>query len=644
MQGKGSRGDSPSGVPAIGDLIAELECVRSAMMEQESALDFSQFGDHSESARNLVHYLALRRFDLRATQERLSALGVSSLGRSEGHVLYNLDVVLQILYRLEGLAPPRREVGGLTPSEGRLLLDRNAARLLGPCRRDRSVRIMVTMPQRAATDYHLVRDLLANGMDCMRINCAHDGEPDWSGMISNLRRAEMEVGRSCRILMDIAGPKLRTGPLRPGPQVVRLRPQRDLLGKVVKPARVWLTPAETQVAPPEAAAATLPIPRKFLRRLSRGAVLRMRDARGSRRALRVESRAGDSFWASANKTAYVATGTVLSSAGSKTKVGSLPHAVQPMTLKVGDTLVVSGLGIEGRDAVRDAAGRVRTPAVISCTLPEALAFVRKGQPIWFDDGRIGGVVTGTSRNELRTRIIEAADGGSKLQADKGINLPKSELKLKPITEKDAKDLLFVAKNADLVGYSFLRAPEDVDLLRVSLPEKARPRMGVILKIETLRAFEQLPSILLASMRGPLVGVMIARGDLAVECGYERLSEVQEEILWLCEAAHMPTIWATQVLESLTKTGVPSRAEVTDAAMGERAECVMLNKGPYMLEAVKALDSILERMQAHQAKKSALLRHLNIAESFFAGHPDDTGAVPQGSQVATDAVSHSATKK
>ena len=71
-------------------------------------------------------------------------------------------------------------------------------------------------------------------------------------------------------------------------------------------------------------------------------------------------------------------------------------------------------------------------------------------------------------------------------------------------------------------------------------------------------------------------VMIARGDLAVEVGFTRLAELQEELLWLCEAAHVPVVWATQVLQSLAKTGFPTRAEVTDAAHAVRAECVMLN--------------------------------------------------------------------
>lgn len=111
-------------------------------------------------------------------------------------------------------------------------------------------------------------------------------------------------------------------------------------------------------------------------------------------------------------------------------------------------------------------------------------------------------------------------------------------------------------------------------------------LGLILKIETRRGFEHLPEMLLAAMVGTSAGVMIARGDLAVECGYERMAEVQEEILWACEAAHMPVVWATQVLETLAKTGLPSRAEITDAAMGGRAECVMLNKGPHILDAMR----------------------------------------------------------
>ena len=93
---------------------------------------------------------------------------------------------------------------------------------------------------------------------------------------------------------------------------------------------------------------------------------------------------------------------------------------------------------------------------------------------------------------------------------------------------------------------------------------------------------------------------------------ERLAEIQEEILWLCEAGHVPAIWATQVLDTLARTGVPSRAEVTDAAASVGAECVMLNKGPYVDEAVRVLTDILRRMEKHHFKKRSLYRKLKVS--------------------------------
>ena len=132
---------------------------------------------------------------------------------------------------------------------------------------------------------------------------------------------------------------------------------------------------------------------------------------------------------------------------------------------------------------------------------------------------------------------------------------------------------------------------------------------ILLKIETPLAVRNLPRLIVQTGARHPVAVMIARGDLAMEVGLGRLSEVQEEILWLCEAAHIPVVWATQVLDALLKDGVPSRAEVTDAAMGQRAECVMLNKGPYLPEAVGFLSDVLHRMDRHQHKKSARLSAL-----------------------------------
>jgi pyruvate kinase len=210
-------------------------------------------------------------------------------------------------------------------------------------------------------------------------------------------------------------------------------------------------------------------------------------------------------------------------------------------------------------------------------------------------------------------ILHAGVDGGKLGSAKGINLPETELGADAMTEKDRHDLDFVAEHADIVGLSFVRRPEDVFELQRELAARGKSGLGIILKIESRQGFDQLPLTLLAALRHHPVGIMVARGDLAVEIGFERLAEVQEEILWLSEAAHIPVIWATQVLETLAKTGIPSRAEVTDAAMGVCAECVMLNKGEHIVEAVRFLDHVLHRMQAHHLKKRSMLRRLAVAQ-------------------------------
>ena len=135
------------------------------------------------------------------------------------------------------------------------------------------------------------------------------------------------------------------------------------------------------------------------------------------------------------------------------------------------------------------------------------------------------------------------------------------------------------------------------------------RPAIVAKVESAVAVRNLPEIVVRGAGYQPLAVMIARDDLAVEIGFARLAEIQEEILWLCEAAQVPVVWATQVLDSFVRKGSHSRAEITDAAMAERAECVMLNKGAHVLEAVGALDDVLGRMEAHQSKKTSRLRAL-----------------------------------
>ncbi len=576
------------------------------------------------SALNLIHYWAIRQFDLRKLQAGLAVFGLSSLGRSESHVEAALAAVRSAITAiLDGRWQPPSP-SAVPIEQGAETLRRNTVELLGPRPPHRATRIMVTLPSEAATDPELVRGLVRRGMNIARINCAHDDAGAWRAMAHHVRAAAASMGVPCLVAMDLSGPKLRTGPLEPGPRVIKLRPTRNALGQVVAPARAWLTSTEKHTHPPEAGMASLTVPRQWLTNRNPGDVVVLQDTRGSRRHLIVEAVDGpgdaSGLVLTARKTCYLRTGTALhvDGSGESAEIGELPSTEQSLLLHAGDLLQLTR---DCSPAPVDA-GKV---ARIGCTLPEALDHARVGDAVHFDDGKIGGQVVSADHDVLTVRIDHPGQGAARLKAGKGINMPDTALPISAITDRDVADLSVVVELADLVDLSFVRTPADVEQLLDELGRLGGDNLGIVLKIETRQGFEHLPQLLLTAMRRPRVGVMIARGDLAVECGYERMAELQEEILWLCEAAHLPVIWATQVLEQLAKTGLPSRAEISDAAMSERAECVMLNKGPYLDDAVTVLDNIMRRMAEHHYKKNALFRPLKSwSVPRHEGVDDDSG--------------------
>lgn len=564
------------------------------------------------SAINLLHYLALRYQDVRGLQDKLGFLGVSRLGRAESHVMASLLAVREILTRLAKAKPLDKETPIVSIKQGRKLLRSNTNALLGKKLKGSKARIMVTLPAEAAENKTLVHELVAAGMSCARINCAHDDEEVWRAMINNIKRARRKTGRNCKICMDLGGPKLRTGAMRRGPQVIHLQPERDLFGHVISPARVWLAPFDVQSVAP--AHVYLPLLTNASNGLKKDDKIRFTDARGKRCTLLIDESQANGWWANCFESAYVVPGTELRrdhDDATVARIGELPAVEQSITLKIGDTLILHADDTPGAPARYDVEGNLLQPAHISCTLPEVFRYVKTGEPILLDDGKIAGVIRGVSKEALQVEILYSKEEGTKLRADKGINLPESDLKLGGLTEKDREDLKFIAKHADVVSLSFVNGPRDVMTLLKAL-KQLRAKLGLIVKIETQRGFRNLPAILLAAMRTHPVGVMIARGDLAIEAGWRNLAGIQEEILWLCEAAHLPIIWATQVLETLAKKGIPSRAEISDAAMAQQAECVMLNKGPHILQTVRMLDDILKSMEEYHQKKAPMLPALKAS--------------------------------
>ena len=449
----------------------------------------------------------------------------------------------------------------------------------------------------------------------MRINCAHDHPEAWKKMILNLRAAERQLGKSCRISFDLAGPKLRTEQIQPGLEFIKWKPIRNDLGQLIKPAKIHFS---TQPSSVENKNYVIPIQGNLLESAKIGDQIRLTDTRGSRRFLNVIEVNKTSCICESDKTAYVISNTKLSlyrgkKLIAKDTITQLPPQPQAISLTQGDSLMVIKGEILGKSAVFDDQGNQIEPACIGCTVPEVFRDVKIGERIFFDDGKIAGVIREVFEHQFRVEITSVVNGTAKLKSEKGINLPDTTLNLPALTEKDIQDLEFIAQYGDIVALSFVQKPEDIEQFIIELKRVKGDHLGMILKIENQQAFDQLPRLLLTAMQHPPLAVMVARGDLGVELGFERLSEVQEEILWLCEAAHIPVIWATQVLESMAKGGMPSRAEVTDAAMGSRAECVMLNKGAYIDKALQFLCDVLRRMQAHQDKKTSMLRKLSSSD-------------------------------
>ncbi|MFC2969813.1 pyruvate kinase [Acidimangrovimonas pyrenivorans] len=252
----------------------------------------------------------------------------------------------------------------------------------------------------------------------------------------------------------------------------------------------------------------------------------------------------------------------------------------------------------------DAGGRV----LATLSHPQLIDHLRADSEIWIDDGKIGARVIERAPSHAVLEVTSARDKGVKLKPEKGVNLPGVDIDIPALTAADLAALDTVMQHADIVGFSFVQTPEDVRDLIAAMEERREERdlPALMLKIETQLAVRNLPRLIVQAGGALPVAVMIARGDLAVEIGLERMSEIQEELLWLCEAAQVPVVWATQVLDGLLKEGHASRAEATDAAMSQRAECVMLNKGAYLPEAVQMLRGILGRMDRHQSKKMARL--------------------------------------
>ncbi|MCP9797212.1 pyruvate kinase [Cyanobium sp. Lug-B] len=539
------------------DTLRALRATLERIAVEEAACLEAIHPDYRASARNLLHVMAFHRHAHPGLPKALRQRGLCALTDCDAHLMSSLEAVITALEALEGLGPSaavtQQQPGSPAGLGGPAALEQHGDRLFGALAAAGGAGIMVTLPAEAAGSPALVADLLAAGMSIARINGADDDPVVWGRMVDALRAARVITGRPCAIAMDLAGPKLRTGQLALQPAVIRARPPRDRMGRPTQPVRILAVPPGALPGPEDMEAVRLPARLSKAKRLKQGSRLQGRDGSGRWRTLQVMRRGPDGvLLLQAEKTCHFTSGLVF-----RQRHGKARLRVGPLAPESGERLLRPG------DVLRLTPEPDQGGGTLPCTLPEVFGDLCLGERVLFDDGRIGAVIRGVSAQEVVIEVTKAQARGSRLRSDKGINFPDSDLRTPALTAKDIEDLAFAAQHADMISSSFVHRESDIQSLRHCLEGMGRGDLAVVLKIETRQAYLNLPRLLLAAMaHGAPVGVMIARGDLAIECGWEALAPIQEEILRICTAANVPCIWATEVLDALAQHGHPTSPLLT----------------------------------------------------------------------------------
>lgn len=444
------------------------------------------------SARNMARWLALR-------QNALS--GGAAPGRSAGRMQEaprtSVTAILAALAQIAGLGP----APAAPPAEGEPampLLDSRRNVLFGAQDPEGPrTRVMVTLPPEAGRDGGtLMTGLVAAGMDCVRINCAHDRPEVWSSMVDALK--SLDMGRAIPVSMDLGGPKF----------------------------------------------------------------------------------------------------CVRATAAGK-KAGGVQRLFRP-----GDRFAL----------VQDPDQGPKGMFSVALSHPALVEALQPGSVLTIGHGKIWASVDSLEEGCALMQVTRAPEKGGKIKPGKGVTLPGVNLPVRALTPDDLRLLDFVLLHADVVIFSFVETVADVEALITAMEARRKPGRalpGIVLKIETPQALHNLPDLIVAAGGRVPVAVMIARDDLAAEIGVERLCEIQDEVLWLCEAGQVPVVWSSHVLEGMVRDGKASRAEVADAALSHRAECVLLNEGPHLTDAVGFLRDVLLQMSHHAPKKPPKLGPLTL---------------------------------
>ncbi|MEA3372709.1 MAG: pyruvate kinase [Campylobacterota bacterium] len=595
--------------------LEEIQRLRTELFAARKKVDASH--PRYQSLLNLKQYMILRSEDRTELQEKLFLMSLSSLGRSYAHVAASIDTLYdQLSGSLRREAITSEEMAGfhhVSIQEAIELASRNSTTLFGGRASARlskqKTAVMVTLPSYAADhDGRLIRGLAKAGVRIFRINTAHDSIDTWQAMAEVIAaiNATRDADSQVKIFVDLAGPKIRTGRILRLDLPVVIGSNKREKEVVIYPKNAMTASEGVDAITQKKVPAQICVEKRFFKKIKADGPVKVVDAIGKKALITITELTGAYAKGVIDKKVYLNRDSTLRRKHHQGTVLNCERQVDPIRLFKDDRLVITERNTPGHSAVTDMQGNVTEPALIGCSFKGVASFVNVGDKVFIDDGKIGVVVLEKRDHEIICRVTNAKVGGTLLKEEKGINFPDSHIDTSALTGTDRQNLLSVIDFADHVSISFCQRAEDVKALQELLEENGRSDIGIIAKIETKRAVANMPQILEQLLLCEKSGVMIARGDLAIEVGFKHMAYVQEKLLDICDAAHMPVIWATQVLESQMKSNLPSRAEVTDAAMSSRAECVMLNKGSFAIDTIDVLKHILHDMHLIFKKNRQLL--------------------------------------
>ncbi len=568
------------------------------------------------SIQNLRAYTYLRSKDITTLQEKLTNFGLSSLGRSQSCILSAINQDLIIVSALLGVDTKELESHDnfLSFKESQRIMEEKAT-VFGKLDSDLITKVMVTLPSEAKDSPSLIRELIATDTSVLRINTAHDDPIAWGKMAQTIQEENKLQNKETKIYVDLAGPKNRTGKIIKNTYPFKIGSKEgekvEITSKILENT---LTKRESKDGK---SIASLVVEDGFYEEAFKhqDKIFIQDVERGKKQSFKLIVEEGKLF-AIIDKKVLILPTTIVKLKTKRETLKSKLHNFIAQTeiirLFREDSIIITPNEIDGYSNY-NYEGTVYS-AIINCSNKEIFNYVKIGDNIFIDDGKIGCKIVKLLPIGLECNVFLAKEQGTTLKEEKGINFPDTDLVIDAITPTDKKIFANIVEYADILGISFAQSDKDIKELQDMLKEINKESIAIVPKIETKLALKNLPKILEQLLQGDKFALMIARGDLAIEVGFDNLPYVQEEIFNICEAAHVPVIYATQILEGKMKNNLPSRAEVIDAANAQRADCVMLNKGPFVVDTIVSIKNILKTVHGIFHKNKQLLSNCKLWES------------------------------